>query len=762
MRVIGEALMDGFSKTPQAAIQQENFEKALKLRTRTMTNKNIKLLRVTHLRGPNIWTYRPTLEAWVDIGELEDFPSNKIDGFYERLDAALPGLIEHRCGVYERGGFMQRVREGTWSAHILEHVVIELQNLAGMQTGFGQTRETPARGVYKMAVRARDETVGRAAIDAGKNLLVALINDQAFDVKAAIAELKDLVESYCLGPSTACIVNAATTRRIPAMRLNDGNLVQLGHGKKQRRIWTAETDQTSAIAESVSSDKDLTKSLLVACGVPVPEGQVVDTPEAAWEAAQDIGLPVVVKPTDGNHGRGISIELTTQAEVEAAFPFAQRHGSEVMVEKFIAGNEHRLLVVAGKVVAASRGESAWVVGNGVNTVYDLVEDQINADPRRGSGEDFPLAEVGIVNSPSIRQDLARQGLEPDSIPENGRRVLIQRNGNVAFECSEFVHPEVAAVVGLAARIVGLDIAGIDVVAQDISRPLAEQGGAVVEVNAGPGLLMHLKPASGTPQPVGEAIVAHLFPDASNGRIPIVGISGTGGSNANDNNAHIARLVHWLMDFAGYHAGLACADGLFLGRRRVDARNSVNFDAGQRVLINRSVDAAVFETTVESILREGLPYDKCQVGVVTDVGEADDFSEFYMNHDDHVYKVLRTQVDVVLATGIAVLNAADAQVVEMAELCDGEVIFYGVRSNEVIAAHLQSGARAVVLQAQQAALCKGDEPARLVNIATPLLADEGRKSSVAAAIAVAWGLGISAELIAAGLENFTTDAPTFNA
>lgn len=724
-----------------------------------MTTKNIKLLRVTHLRGPNIWTYRPALEAWVDIGDLEDFPSNKIDGFYERLDTALPGLIEHRCGVYERGGFMQRVREGTWSAHILEHIVIELQNLAGMQTGFGQTRETPTRGVYKMAVRARDETVGRAAIEAGKNLLVAVINDQAFDVKAAIAELKDLVESYCLGPSTACIVNAATTRRIPSMRLNDGNLVQLGHGKKQRRIWTAETDQTSAIAESVSSDKDLTKSLLAACGVPVPEGQVVDTAESAWEAAQDIGLPVVVKPTDGNHGRGISIELTTQAEVEAAFPFAQRHGSEVMVEKFIAGNEHRLLVVAGKVVAASRGESAWVVGNGVDTVYDLVEDQINADPRRGSGEDFPLAEVGIINSPSIRQDLTRQGLEPDSIPENGRRVLIQRNGNVAFECSEFVHPEVAAAVGLAARIVGLDIAGIDVVAQDISRPLADQGGAVVEVNAGPGLLMHLKPASGTPQPVGEAIVAHLFPEASNGRIPIVGISGTCSSS---NNAHIARLVHWLMDFAGYHAGLACADGLFLGRRRVDARNSVNFDAGQRVLINRSVDAAVFETDAESILREGLPYDKCQVGVVTDVGEADTFGEFYMNHDDHVYKVLRTQVDVVLTTGIAVLNAADKQVVEMAELCDGEVIFYAAQSNDVIVAHLQIGKRAVVLQAQQAALCIGSEPVRLVYIAAPLLADEGRKSSVAAAIAVAWGLGISAELIAAGLETFTTDAPVFKA
>ena len=717
-----------------------------------MTTKTIKLLRITHLRGPNIWTYRPALEAWVDIGDLEDSPSNLIPGFYERLDAALPGLIEHRCGVYERGGFMQRVREGTWPAHILEHVVIELQNLAGMQTGFGQTRGTPVRGVYKMAVRARDERVGRAAINVGRDLLMAVIDDQPFDVKSAVAELTDLVETHCLGPSTAHIVNAATVRRIPSMRLNDGNLVQLGHGKCQRRIWTAETDETSAIAESVSSDKDLTKSLLSACGVPVPEGVVVGSPAEAWEAAEDIGIPVVVKPTDGNHGRGISIELTTQAEVEAAYPFALRHGSAVMVEKFIPGNEHRLLVVAGKVVAASRGESAWVVGNGVDTVYDLVEDQINSDPRRGNTEEFPLGEVGIVNSPSIRQDLTRQGLEPDSIPENGRRVLIQRNGNVAFECTELVHPEVAAAVGLAARIVGLDIAGIDVVAEDISRPLAEQGGAVVEVNAGPGLLMHLKPASGTAQPVGAAIINHLFPDQMSGRIPLVGISGRIGTT------QVARLVHWLVDFSGRHTGLACADGLYLGRRRIDTGSATSFDAGQRLLINRSIDAAVFETNAISILSEGLPYDRCTVGVVMDVSGADLLGEFYMHDDDDVYKVLRTQIDVVLDDGFAVLNAADPQVVEMADLCDGEVIFFGSHTDAALAKHREAAGRVVFVRDGYAILATGNTDERKLMIGAALLRGEWQSSHVIAAIAVAWALGISAELISAGLETFVTELP----
>jgi len=263
----------------------------------------MKFLRIMSLRGPNIWTYRPAVEAWVDIGVLEDSPSNTIPGFYERLSSWLPALSKHRCGVGEPGGFLLRLREGTWAGHILEHVTIELQNLAGMQTGFGKARETSTRGIYKVAVRARHEEVSRACLHAARDLVMAAIEDSPFDVQATIARLRDLADELLLGPSTACIVDAATERRIPTIRLTEGNLVQLGYGSRQRRIWTAETDQTSAIAESIASDKDLTKSLLQACGVPVPEGRVVDSPEDAWEAAQEIGIPVVVKPSDGNHGR---------------------------------------------------------------------------------------------------------------------------------------------------------------------------------------------------------------------------------------------------------------------------------------------------------------------------------------------------------------------------------------------------------------------------------------------------------------------------
>ena len=345
---------------------------------------------MTHLRGPNVWTYRPVIEAIVDIGELEDFPSNTLPGFYERLTGWLPGLIEHRCSVGRRGGFLMRLRDGTWPGHILEHVALELQTQAGMKTGFGKARMTHERGVYKVVIRTRDEAVGRAALESARDLVMAAINDTPYDIGATIAKLTDMVDRRCLGPSTACIVDAATERGIPHIRLNDGNLVQLGQGAAQRRIWTAETDRTSAIAEGISRDKDLTKQLLSAAGVPVPEGQTVESADDAWEAAESIGLPVVVKPSDGNHARGVSLNLKTEQEVRDAFVAAEKEGSEVLVERFLPGHEHRLLVVGGKVVAATRGEITRISGDGKSTVAELVRTNVNTDPRRGEEEQFPL------------------------------------------------------------------------------------------------------------------------------------------------------------------------------------------------------------------------------------------------------------------------------------------------------------------------------------------------------------------------------------
>lgn len=723
-----------------------------------MKNKDIKFLRVTYLGGPNIWTYRPVIEAWVDIGELEDYPSNKIPGFYERLKALLPSLENHRCSVGTPGGFLQRVKEGTWPAHILEHVTLELQNLAGMQTGFGKARETGVRGIYKVAFRTREESVGRTALEAGRELLLAAIKDEPFNVAATVASLRELVDSRCLGPSTGCIVDAATERKIPSLRLTDGNLVQLGYGIRQRRIWTAETDRTSAIAESICSDKDLTKTLLESCGIPVPSGYVVNSPEEAWETAEDIGLPVVVKPSDGNHGRGVSIELNSEAEIKEAYGIADAEGSDVIVEQFIPGVEHRLLVVGDALVAAARGECIYIVGDGKSTVVELIDSQLNTDPRRGEAEEFPLETIVLEREPAIRLLLARQGLDGRSVVAAGQQILIQRNGNVAEDCTDLVHPEVAARAVLAAKVVGLDIAGIDLVAQDIAQPLEAQGGAIVEVNAGPGLLMHLKPAAGKPRPVGVSIVDHLFPGDDDGRIPVVGVSGSRGTTLT------ARLIAWLQHLAGKHVGLACADGLFLDKRQVEKYDCATASAARRILLNRSLEAAVCENGLRVILAEGLGYDRCQVGVVTHLALDPALAEFHVHDLEKHYNVLRTQIDVVLSSGVGVLNAADVEVARMAELCDGEVIFFSTDPEAApLAGHREAGGRYVVLQGRRVALGIGREETILLNLAyagfiqrsaTP----DADIESLLPAIAAAWSLGVPPDLIRAGIETFDPTLP----
>ncbi len=711
---------------------------------------NIEILRVTHLRGPNIWTYRPVIEAWVDIGDLENHPSNTIPGFYERLTTLLPGLIEHECSPGVRGGFLQRLQEGTWAAHILEHVCLEMQNLAGMRTGFGKARSTSTPGIYKIAFRTRHEKVGRAALQAGRALLLSAIKDTPFDMAQTVEDLTEMVDDLCLGPSTAHIVDAATARRIPNIRLTSGNLVQLGYGKAQRRIWTAETDQTSAIAEEIASDKDLTKALLKSCGVPVPEGELVRSAEAAWEAAQEIGVPVVLKPYDGNHGRGVSLDLRTEADVHAAFELAFRkgEGSAVIVEKYIPGNEHRLLIVGKKMVAAAAGESLWVTGDGKHNIDELTDLQINTDPRRGSGEDSPLNALMPSKSGEIILELERAGFKPGSVPEDGRKVLIQRNGNVKFDITDKVHPTIAAAAALAARVVGLDIAGVDMVLEDYTQPLQSQQGCVIEVNASPGLLAHIKPVNGSGQPVGRAIIDHLFGEGQDGRIPIVGITGT------QHNGRIARLVAWLVHISGKQVGLACSEGLYLDGRQIDASNCAHWEAGQRVLINRSVQAAVFENPGTMILGEGLAYDKCTVGVVTDVAWHEGLKHYDIQDAEQTYKVARTQVDVVLPSGTAVLNADDHQAVEMAELCDGKVIFYSLNADSpALAAHREGGERVVFLQGKVIVLAQGAQIAASLPLAHLTPAKSSKPEMVMAAVAAAWALNIPVELIGAGLRTF---------
>lgn len=722
-----------------------------------LLDKSIEILSVKHLRGPNMWTYHPVIEVWVDIGDLEDYPSNLIPGFYDRLVHCLPSLIEHRCSYGEHGGFLKRVQEGTWPAHILEHLTLELQTLAGIPGGFGKARDGDRRGVYKVIVSAINEKVTLTALEYARDLYLALAQDTE-DASALLArlvdQLRDLSDDLLLGPSTSCIVMAAEERGIPSIRLSSGNLVQLGYGAKQRRIWTAETDRTSAIAESISRDKDLTKSLLSSAGVPIPEGRIVATADDAWEAAQDIGLPVVVKPIDGNHGRGVFINLFTQEEIEAAYAVAIDEGSAVLVERHILGDEHRLLVVGDRVVAAAKGETVWVTGDGKNTITDLIRLQINSDPRRGTAEECPLNPVRVDSA--VELELARQQLQADSIPALDQKVLIQSNGNVAFDVTDQVHPDVASQVALAARVVGLEIAGVDLVAQDIGKPLEAQGAAIVEVNAGPGLLMHLKPATGKPQPVGKAIADHLFPLDADFRIPLVGITGSKGKTL------VAEMVGHFLRLSNSYVGMSCSKGLFFGNRVIKKDNVSDWENARRTLLNRAVEAAVIENNHLSMLIEGLAYDRCQVGIVLNIDPTVTFPEYAIYDEDQLFSIVRTQVDVVLPSGAAVLNADDPMVAKMAELCDGEVIFFSRNEDApIVVEHLKQGGRAVLVREHQIILRVGDRDEQVLRLpknpkSTPETA-LWKPVNLAAATAAAWALDIPFNIIAAGTETFYSDS-----
>ena len=428
--------------------------------------------KVQALRGPNIWANFPVLEVWVDLGEFKDKSSEEIPGFNDRLITWLSTMIEHRCSVGERGGFFQRLRRGTYLAHVLEHVTIELQTLAGHVVGFGRARETDENGVYKVAIEYLEEDVCRETIKVARELILAAASGRDFDVPAAVEKLKEMVQDIGLGPSTKAIVNAAVARGIPWRRLNRHSLIQFGFGAKQRRIMASETDRTTAIAESIAQDKNLTRDLLAGIGVPVPEGRPVESAEDAWEAAEEIGVPVVIKPQDGNQGRGVTTNLSTKEQIIRAYEIAYEESSSVIVEKYIPGCDYRLLVIGGKLVAAARREPAHVIGDGVHSIQQLI-DIINQDPRRGEHHGTMLSKIHINDAALVV--LKEQGVTAESIPTAGLRVLIRRNANLstggtAVDVTDKVHADWRARAVEAARMVGLDVAGIDVVAIDIAQP----------------------------------------------------------------------------------------------------------------------------------------------------------------------------------------------------------------------------------------------------------------------------------------------------
>jgi cyanophycin synthetase len=713
--------------------------------------------KVLALRGPNIWANFPVLEAWVDLGPL-DKPSTELPGFADRLINWMPTMIEHRCSIGQRGGFFQRLRTGTYLGHILEHVTLELQTLAGSEVGFGKARETSETGVYKVIIEYLEESLGRECLKVAHELCMAAVEDRPFSVSGEIERLREFAQEVCLGPSTGAIVDVAKARNIPYRRLNTESLVLFGHGRKQRRIQAAETDRTSAIAESIAQDKEMTRMLLRAVGVATPDGRPVHSADEAWEAACDIGLPVVVKPQDGNQGRGVATNLSTRQQVVKAYEAAREESSSIVVERFAPGHDYRLLIVGDRVVAAARREPAQVLGDGVRTVAQLVE-LVNADPRRADHHAKVLSKIKL--DAIALAVLADQGFTPDSIPPAGTTVLVRRNANLstggtAIDVTERVHPAVAASAIDAAKIVGLDIAGVDVVAQDISRPLSEQGGVIVEVNAAPGLRMHLEPSVGISRPVGEAIVDVLYEPGDDGRIPIVAITGVNGKTTT------TRFITHILRGTGSCVGMTCTDGIFVNERRIESGDCSGPQSARSVLMNPSVDMAVLETARGGILREGLAFDFCDVAVVTNIGDGDHLGLSDIHTPEDLAKVKRCIVEALAPTGHAVLNATDPLVVEMAAHCPGEVIYFAVDGNHpVIERHRNAGGRAAFVRDGQIVVANAEHEEAVISLERLPLTRNGQVvfqvENSLAAIAAAWSLGIPMGVIRVRAETIAADA-----
>ena len=701
--------------------------------------------RIRALRGPNLWSRRTALEAVVACTP-DECCIDSLSGFEPRLRALFPDI-----GILRETG-----HTGPLSlAHALEAATLALQAAAGCPVTFSRSSATLEDGIYQVVVEYSEEAVGRLAFEQAQALLLAALQDAPFELQAAIDRLRELDEDERMGPSTGAIVEAALARGIPYRRLTKGSMVQFGWGSRQRRIQAAEIDATSAVAESIAQDKDLTKKLLRAAGVPVPQGRPATNADDAWAAAQEIGLPVVLKPQDGNQGKGVTVNITTREHLDIAWRAAAEHG-EVMVERFLPGCDFRLLVVGDKLVAAARREPPQVVGDGLHTVRELV-DIVNLDPRRGEGHATSLTKIRFDDIAVVR--LETQGLTPESVPAKGRRVILRNNANLstggtATDVTDEVHPEVAARAVAAARMIGLDICGVDVVCESMLRPLEAQNGGVVEVNAAPGLRMHLSPSYGKGRAVGAAMVDELFPAGDNGRIPVIAVTGTNGKTTT------TRLIAHLLAAHGLRTGMTNTDGVYINGRQTDSGDCSGPKSARNVLMHPDVDAAVFEVARGGVLREGLGFDRCEVAVVTNIGSGDHLGLNYITTVEDLAVLKRVIVQNVAPTGYAVLNAADPMVTRMASACPGKVIFFAAdRRHPLMATHRAQGKRTVFVDGAMLVAAEGSRVERIALQGIPVTRGGTigfQVENAMAAVAAAWAVNLSWDTIKSGLASFVTD------
>lgn len=669
----------------------------------------MQVVAVRTYRGPHLYSHLPMIQIQLDLGSLEQWPSDKLEGFVDRLTRDLPGLFEHGCSYGEAGGFVRRMQEGTWLGHVIEHVAIELQARVGVPVTRGKTRAVRGRpGVYNIMFCYVDEKVGRAAGRLAVDLVNSLLPPHlqgvdgldrigkggAFiDLGSALAGLAALAATRALGPTTASLVHEAERRHIPVERMDDSSLVLLGHGRFQKRIRASCSDLTSEVATEIAADKDLTKMLLDQAGLPVPRGQLVRSVEGALEAAAELGYPVVTKPLDGNHGRGVNIDLKTAADVCWGFEQAREHGRTVIVEQYFTGDDHRILVIGGQVVAVAKRIPAHVVGDGRSTVAQLIA-EVNRDPRRGEGHSSVLTRIDIDDC--ARRFLELGGLTPESVPGAGQTVFLRPTANLstggtAIDRTDDIHPENALIARRAAQIVGLDIAGIDFVCPDIARPVSETGGGIIEVNAGPGFRMHLEPFQGRPRNVARPVLEMLFPQGSTGRVPIFAITGTNGKSTT------ARMLNHILRRTGACVGLTSTTGIYLDGERIMTGDCSGPQSARLILREPNVEAAVLECARGGILREGLAFDECDVAAVLNVSE-DHLGLQGVDTVEDLAAVKSVVAESVRRGGWCILNADNNHTVGMSEHAGGELCYFTLKDQEdwpdFLTEHVAKGGRAI--------------------------------------------------------------------
>lgn len=719
----------------------------------------MKIVEIKVMRGPNYWSInrKKLIVMKLDLENLEELPTNKIDGFYDRIQTLIPSLQSHRCSEAKEGGFFIRIKEGTWMGHVIEHIALELQSLAGMECGFGRTRGTGSPGVYNVVFSYMEEEVGVFAAKASVQIAEHLINGQDYDIDKDIKHMRELRENVRFGPSTGSIVDEAIARDIPFIRLNSESLVQLGYGKNQVRFRATMTDRTSSIAVDLASNKDETKRMLKDAAIPVAKGVCISNPDDLEDSVKRIGFPLVFKPLDGNHGKGASINVKTMEEAVEAFAHAKKYSRKIIIEKFITGYDFRVLVINNRFIAAALREPAHVIGDGTSTIQQLI-DKENSDPRRGYGHENVLTEISVDRE--TLEQLAKKEYTLETILKKDELCYLKGTANLSTggtstDVTDIVHPHNIFICERISRVIGLDICGIDIMASNLSEPLEVTGGVVLEVNAAPGFRMHLAPANGLPRNVAAPVIDMLYPTGKSCRIPIIAITGTNGKTTT------TRLIAHIVKNNGFKVGFTTSDGIYVGNSMLTKGDTTGPVSAEFILKDPTVEFAVLETARGGILRSGLGFSRCDVAVVTNIQEDHmGLSDIHTLKD--MARVKGVVAESVKRDGYVVLNADNNYCAGISKSVSCNVAYFSMdENNPVIAEHCKKGGIAAIYENGFITIKKGDWKFRVQKVTSVPLTFGGRVSfmiqNVLAATLAAYVYGFATEDIATSLETFIPSA-----